>query len=84
MARNARSGRGEIDLVVRFGSRVVAVEVKTRRGHGIDPIDAFTARKAGMVRHTARGLVPPAHRVDLVAVTIGETGVDIRWLPEVA
>jgi Holliday junction resolvase-like predicted endonuclease len=82
--RNARSGRGEIDLVVRFGSRVVAVEVKTRREGGIDPIEAFTPRKARIVRQAARRLIPQAHRVDLVAVTVGEAGIDIRWLPEVA
>ncbi len=83
VARNARVGRGEIDLVVAFGNRRVAVEVKTVQTGGLDdPAYAFTRSKAQQVRRLANCL--GIRRVDLVAVSIGATGVDIRWVPDIA
>ena len=83
VARNVRVGRGEIDLVAAFGERRVAVEVKTIQTGGLDdPAYAFTQQKAEQVRRLANRLGIP--RVDLVAVSLGPAGVDIRWVPEVA
>ncbi|GAA1633607.1 YraN family protein [Leucobacter chromiireducens] len=49
--RNWHSRYGEIDLLAREGSTVIAVEVKTRSGTGFgDPLTAITARKAARLR----------------------------------
>ena len=78
-----RIGRGEIDLVVAFSDRPAVVEVKTVQTGGLDdPAYAFTSQKAAQVRKLANQLGIP--RVDLVAVSIGWLGVDIRWIPLVA
>lgn len=76
--RNWRSGRtGELDLVVREGDHVVAVEVKTRSGRGYgSPFEAITSRKAGRLRTLLLSWVrehrPLAGklRIDAIAVTI--------------
>ncbi|MDH3262223.1 MAG: YraN family protein [Acidimicrobiia bacterium] len=83
IARNVRVGRGEIDLVVALGERRIAVEVKTVQTGGLDdPAYAFTRPKAAQVRRLANRLGIP--RVDLIAVSIGPSGVAIRWVPDVA
>ena len=82
VARNVRAGRGEIDLLVRFGRQLAAVEVKTR--HDADPLEAFTPEKARRVREAAARLRPPVHRIDLVAVRLTDAGVEIRWQPRAA
>lgn len=84
MARNVRVGRGEIDLVVRFGPELAVVEVKTSSMSNSaldDPVEAFTPQKALQVGRLARTL--GIGRVDLVAVAVGEEGVDVRWIPRV-
>ncbi|MBT8192460.1 MAG: YraN family protein [Acidimicrobiia bacterium] len=81
LGRNVRAGRGEIDLLVRLDSTLVAVEVKTRAGG--DPRQAYTAEKARKVDETAGRLTPSPGRVDLIAVAVGRAGVDIRWIPGV-
>ncbi len=76
-------GRGEIDLVIVLGGQRIAVEVKTVQTGGLDdPAYAFTPAKAAQVRFLANRLGIP--RVDLVAVAIRPSGIDIRWIPQVA
>lgn len=83
VARNVRVGRGELDLIVSFGEERVAVEVKTIQMRGLDdPAYAFTPKKAKQVRYLANRL--GIRRVDLIAVSVGPSGVDIRWIPEIA
>jgi putative endonuclease len=83
VARNVAVGRGEIDLLVRFGGTVAAVEVKTiiPSVPSDDPLDHFTPAKARQVRHLATALEPAVYRVDVVGVTVRGCGVDVRWLP---
>lgn len=81
VGRNVRAGRGEIDLLVRWDGKLVAVEVKTRQGG--DPRTSFTRDKASKVRATMKRLKPRPQRLDLVAVEVGPAGADIRWLPGV-
>lgn len=83
LARNEVVGRGEIDLVVRFGRTVAAIEVKTivPSVPSDDPLDHFTPAKACQVSKLARSLEPAVNRVDVVGVTVRAEGVDIRWLP---
>lgn len=78
LARNWRSGRsGELDLVVRDGACIVAVEVKTRSGTGYgSPFDAITLRKAERLRRLLYAWVREARpacdqlRIDAVGITI--------------
>ncbi len=79
--RNVTVGRGEIDLVVELGGVRTAVEVKTVVGEAADPTQAFTAAKAAQVRRLAGALEPAAHRVDLITVRLGPSGVTVRWTP---
>ena len=54
LERNYRSGRREIDLIVRRGNLVAFVEVKTRAGEGFGhPLEAITALKRREVERVA-------------------------------
>jgi Holliday junction resolvase-like predicted endonuclease len=79
LASNLRSGRGEIDLLIAVGGRVVAVEVKTRTGE--DPLIQLTSEKAGRMWAAAARLRPRPSRIDVVAVRFDRSGVTIRWVP---
>lgn len=76
VARNVRSGRKEVDLVIRRGRVVAFVEVKTRRGDTFGhPLEAITRKKRAEIRAVARewlrtNRVPPGtlYRFDAVAV----------------
>ncbi len=83
LARNEVVGRGEIDLLVRFGRAVAAIEVKTivPSAASDDPLDHFTPAKARQVSRLARCLEPAVNRVDVIGITVRAEGVDIRWLP---
>lgn len=77
LARNWRSRSGELDLVVRDGGTIAAVEVKTRSGDGYGhPLEAITARKSRRLRtllaEWAREHAPErcALRVDAVGITM--------------
>lgn len=76
VARGARSGLGELDLVAVDGRIVVFVEVKTRAsqdaGHPSEAVDAAKQRRLtrlalGFLKR--RGLLDCAARFDIVAVT---------------
>lgn len=84
--RNVRAGRGEIDILADDHGRRVAIEVKTAVAVGDDhflPEEAFTDEKAHTVRRLAEGLKPRATRIDLVAVSLIDSGARIRWLRSV-
>ena len=82
LARNWRCRLGELDLVVRRGSLIVFVEVKSRSslayGH---PAEAVTRAKQQRLRRLAAqwlhdsGWVAPEVRFDVVAVTGGRLEV---------
>ena len=78
LVRNVRAGRGEIDLIVRQGTQLVAVEVKTRLG--AEPFDQFTDGKARRVRAAMRRLDPEPSRLDLVTVRLARPFIIIRWV----
>jgi Holliday junction resolvase-like predicted endonuclease len=88
VARNLAVGRGEIDLLVRFGTRHVAVEVKTVGSGALagDPVERITPAKLAQVRRLAGALAPRygSVRVDFVGVRIGQTGVTVNWRANVA
>jgi len=79
LGRNVAVGTDEIDLLVAWGSLLVAVEVKTRVGG--DPGEEFTAGKAARFRRAGRALPVPPVRYDLVTVRLSRGGAQVRWLP---
>jgi len=74
-------GADEIDLLVAWGGRLVAVEVKTLVGR--DPAEEFTPAKAARFRRAGLRLRPAPVRFDLVTVCLRRDGVGLRWLPGV-
>ena len=82
VGRNVRAGRGEIDLLMRMGRRLVAVEVKTRIGH--DPRPAFDSVKAERMAAAAFRLPRRPQRMDLVTVRLDRDGARVHWIPGAA
>ena len=76
LARNARAGGNEIDLIVRRGNRLVFCEVKAKRGEQFgDPLEMVTPEKQRRIRRAAEiwlAARPALHRLevsfDVVAV----------------
>lgn len=82
--RNARVGRGEIDLVARDGETVVFVEVKFRTGTAFGgPLAAVTGKKREDVARAAagylarRGLLGRAVRFDVVGLLMAPDGAEL-------
>lgn len=83
--RNAREGRGEIDLIALDGETVVFVEVKFRTGRDrAAPLVAVNAKKREDVGRAAtrwlarRGLTERPVRFDVVAITWEADGSELR------
>ncbi|UOQ60649.1 YraN family protein [Leucobacter rhizosphaerae] len=77
LERNWRTRTGELDLIVRDGQVLVAVEVKTRSGAGYgSPLEAITALKMSRLRRLllewvrASGERGSRLRVDAVGITL--------------
>ena len=79
LEKNFRYARREIDLVVRHGTDIVAVEVKMRRSRRFgSAVEAVGRRKieriqlalAGLLRNSGSGLRP---RIDVVAIDVSES-----------
>jgi putative endonuclease len=87
VARNFRTRRGEIDLIVRRGGRVAFVEVKTWDALGASELEhAIDWRKQQRIRQASRAFL--AGRPDLQELELGYDvvfvqGASIRYLPGV-
>lgn len=89
VARNARVGRLELDVVARRGALFVVCEVRARRGSLVDPAYTFDARKRERIRRGAlsywaehgRGC---QLRIDAAAVTFDAHGAaQVRYYENV-
>jgi len=85
LARNAREGRGELDLVAMDRDTVVFVEVKFRSmGDRGGPLDAVTAKKRADVAKAAtrwlatRGATGRPVRFDVIGITWASDGTELR------
>ena len=78
MATNLEVTGGEIDILARDGSDLVAVEVRTRHG-AEDPIDAVDTPK----RHRVAALASAVGevRADFVGVGLDDDAFVIHWVP---
>lgn len=87
LKKNWRCRYGELDLVMRDGDTVVAVEVKTRSGRRYgSPLEAITSEKAARLRRLLgewlreSGVSASRLRIDAVGITIdrheGEIDID--------
>jgi putative endonuclease len=91
LARNARVGRGELDIVARRGGALVFVEVKARRTRACgSPEDAVTPLKQRQVGRLAErwlagrpGLQRAVNEVrfDVIAVDLTVAPPRVRHLP---
>lgn len=83
---NWRCPRGELDLVMRDGTVLVIVEVKTRRGERLGAAEeAVSTAQAARLLQTAEeflvaypSLTDALWRVDLVAITLSPSGAVAR------
>ena len=76
-----RLGRLEVDLIVRKGSLVAFVEVKTRRGSAFgSPLEAVTWHKKREIVRVAHGWMDrhgrpgDVYRFDVIGVTLSSSG----------
>ncbi len=79
--RNYRTREGEVDIIAEYGSTLVFVEVRTRRGHAMGtPAESVTAAKAAHIVAAAQAYAQ-AHpdcsadqRIDVIAVSLAPDG----------
>jgi putative endonuclease len=77
--RNVHVDADEIDLIVREGRSLVAVEVKCSTSGG-DPLEAVDDAKFGRLVRAVVGHHDRIDRIDLVAVRTTPELVELRWL----
>ncbi|MDX1623149.1 MAG: YraN family protein [Gemmatimonadota bacterium] len=87
LARRFRAAGREIDLVARRGGVIAIVEVKTRSGDPMAPPETavdrrkrrqiLAAARVAAARWPARG-----YRFDVIAVTRGKKGVEVRHIED--
>lgn len=90
LARNFRTRRSEVDLIVTDGNALVFVEVKARRNRQYgSPWEAVDVRKRRRLAAAAAEFwaLHPRHqgktlRFDVVAVERTGDGWRLRWLPD--
>lgn len=89
LARNHRSRRGEVDLIVEKGDVIAFVEVRSRTFAGVDGPAAtigFAKRKrivAAATDWAVRNRVLDSHglRFDVISIVERGDGEEIEWIP---
>lgn len=89
LQRNFRCRHGEVDLIVRKGSKIVFVEVKTRStDHFGLPVEAVRFPKQTRIRRCAAAWLDKHRprrasiRFDVVSVIVRGQGLEITHYPE--
>ena len=89
LAHRFRLGRPEVDLIVRKGSLVAFVEVKTRRGSAFgSPLEAITWHKKREIVRVARGWMDrhgrpgDVYRFDVIGVTMSAVGMKVQHVED--
>jgi len=89
LAHRFRSGHRDVDLIVRQGSVVAFVEVKTRRGDGFgSPVEAVHWRKRRELGRSAQvwvdrhGTAGASYRFDVVGVLVEGKRVRVRHVAD--
>ncbi len=89
LAHRFRLGRLEVDLIVRKGSLVAFVEVKTRSGTAFgSPLEAVTWRKKREIVRVARGWMyrhgrpEDVYRFDVIGITLSAVGMKIQHVED--
>ncbi|MGI9585344.1 MAG: YraN family protein [Acidimicrobiia bacterium] len=80
--RNRFVGGDEIDLIASSGTQLIAIEVKCSTNND-DPLLAYDDEKHERVWRAITGHPWVIHRLDVVAVSIANQMVRIRWLQNV-
>jgi putative endonuclease len=85
VAANARSGRYELDLILRRGGHLLVVEVKQKSGKGLgDPLEMIDEDKVRRVHSAATGWVarhPELAGLDVRFEAAGVTGRRVERVP---
>jgi putative endonuclease len=85
VASNARSGRYELDLILRRGGRLVVVEVKQKSGDGFgDPLEMIDEEKVRRVHAAAAAWVarhPQLAGLNVRFEAVGVTGRRVERVP---
>jgi putative endonuclease len=85
LAANARSGRYELDLILRRGARLLVVEVKEKSGDGFGhPLEMIDEEKVRRVHSAAAGWVarhPELAGLDVRFEAAGVTGRRVERVP---
>ncbi len=85
LAKNARAGRNELDIVLRRGRRLVFCEVKARSGDGYgDPREAVGPEKVRRLRRAAEIWLarnPDLRELEVAFEVVGVRGRRIERVP---
>ena len=86
MERNWRMGHLEIDIIACRGDNLVFVEVKTRRDHDQNPLDAMTPKKISLLCRAADRYISISRsrlipRFDVASVTGDGHTCTIDYIP---
>ena len=85
LAKNARAGRNELDIVLRRGRRLVFCEVKARSGDGYgDPREAVGPEKVRRLRRAAEIWLarnPELLELEVAFEVVGVRGKRIERVP---
>lgn len=84
---NWRCGHLEVDLIACKDTRIVFIEVKTRKNGDIDPLDSVTPAKQKRIIRSAQTYmqqfnIPLEYQFDIVTVIGTETDFKISHFPD--
>ena len=86
LARNWRSGHGELDIIAERAGIITFVEVRTRRSHAYgSPEESITRRKRAKLIHTAQAyleanaMTEAQWQIDVIAIDLDARNALLRY-----